>query len=267
MPDTLESLARDELDVTAAAVAIQKNLAANKGEGLVYASLCRWAWRAMVERRFGDDLRDWHRLFLDTSARVESDSVVSQGSDWCVELDGHSVSERLRALADLLRMSVEAMESAPKADLTRRAHVVEILDLLKSAGDGHVGREELKGRLNLRDANLSRVLTLMTIHGLIERQPLGRKAEFCLTSSGRKVLESRTPRLAPVATLIASPEQLPTVQPFENKVVVTSSAEFATPNQGRTSNIYRGVVQPAVSASHRTLPRVPTKVHPEAISA
>lgn len=273
MLDVLESLARDELSVSAANEAIRTNLASENGHRPVYDALCRWAWRAMVERRFDEDLRDWHRLFLDTSARIEAGAVESEKSKWGLELDGHSVSERLRALADLLRMSVEATEAISVADLARRAHVVELLKLMESFGDGHVSREEMKRTLNLKDANLSRLLTLLAMHGLVERQTLGRRAEFRLTFNGRRLLKDRVPKKAVLTVLrphIVAPDRILVSHPFENNVEVNDPPFRAIQSLGYVvikpgSN--NQTVRPNELSSQRSSSRMDQKHKQEALSA
>ena len=183
MSDSIEAIARHETDVAEAREALTKLTARADGYLRAYAILSRWAWRAMIERRLDGELRSWHRLLLDTSSRIASKTGASEDSRGRPKLSPQAVAERLRAYAELVRMSVEAADASVPAELVARAHVAEILRALAESG-GYVDRAELKVTCGLKEANLSRVMTLLHANGLVEREPRGRKAAFRITARG-----------------------------------------------------------------------------------
>lgn len=189
MVESIELLARDEADVGAARVVIWQILGTANGHKAAYAALCKWTWRAMLERRLDDELASWHRLLLDAAGRLGAESDDRAKTQARGRLDRPAAAERLRALADLVRMSIDAANASLPRDLTARAHVMEILRVLADAGE-HVDREQIKQRLNLRDANLSRVMTLLAANGLVERRPRGKTAVFCIMPRGLAAVAS-----------------------------------------------------------------------------
>jgi hypothetical protein len=184
MIDSFEILARDEADMRAAREAIWRALDTDDGHRTVYAALCRWTWRAMIERRLDEELRSWHRLLLDTAGRMATQAESKPHIRDRGRLDRSAASERVRALADLVRMSVEAANASVLKDLTARAHVAEILRLLAGHASKYFEREQIKNELGLRDSNLSRVLTLLAANGLVERLAQGKAAAFRITQRG-----------------------------------------------------------------------------------
>ena len=204
MADKCEILARDEADVATARDAIWQALDAEGGHIGVYAALCRWTWRVTVERRLDDELRSWHRLLLDAAGRIAAQAARRPSVKGRVRLDPAAASERIRALADLVRMSVEAGAASVLRDFAGRAHVVQILQLLASHADPHLDREQIRAKLGLRDANLSRVLTLLAANGLVERLPRGKAAAFRVTHRGLSLAqtEGERERFVPKAPLL-----------------------------------------------------------------
>src|SRR4028118_430138 len=67
---SMESLARDEATAEEARTIVWQALKRPNGHRMAYSALCRWTWRAMIERRLDTELRGWHRLLLDTAARM-----------------------------------------------------------------------------------------------------------------------------------------------------------------------------------------------------
>lgn len=186
MDERFEALARDEADVTAARAAIWSALDIADGHRVAYAALCKWTWRAMIERRLDDDMRSWHRLLLDAAGRMALEAGAAKPSGR--RLTPIAVAERLKGFAELVRMSVDAAEASPTKDLTARAHVLEILRFLAGKHGEYVERDHIKVEVGLKDANLSRVLTLLAANGLIERQPRGKVASFRATQRALNVV-------------------------------------------------------------------------------
>ncbi|MEW6122976.1 MAG: hypothetical protein AB1698_10220 [Pseudomonadota bacterium] len=192
MSGSLEALARDEADASAARTAIWSRLDTVEGCREAYAALSRWAWRVMVEHRVDDELRAWHRLLGDVAARMAS--VAPSETPTPTRLEPAAAAERIRALADLVRLSVEASDAADLTTLMGRTHVPELLRLLAKTPDAALPRETIKAELGLGNANLSRVLTLLVMNGLIERRTAGKAAAFQITSRGLETIGVKPPR-------------------------------------------------------------------------
>lgn len=194
MIDKFEVLARDGADVPTVRAAIWKTLAEPSGHRTVYAVLCRWTWRALLERRLDGELRSWHRLLLDSASRILADDDDEPRGTVRSQIDRPAAAERLRALADLVRLSVDAADASDVKDLASRAHVVSLLRLLARQPDAFAEREQLREGAGLRDANLSRILTLLAANGLIEREARGRIAAFKITRRGLDLVAEKAPR-------------------------------------------------------------------------
>lgn len=216
---SLEALAHDEVDATAARKAVWCALEDDDGYRAAYAALCRWTWRAMVERRLDDELRSWHRLLLDAAAKLASvPTVAEKRSRARLRLDPAAAAERMRALADVVRLSIDAAAASLPAELGKRAHVVEILRHLTENIGESVERELIRRSIGLGDANLSRVLTLMTANGLIERLPRGKVASFRATQRGLALVTAPDPRERERARA-EMPPPLPPTEPERVKEV------------------------------------------------
>lgn len=184
MTDLLDSIARDEVSAAEAENQLAGILKEKLPTSEVYSALVRWVWSALTERRLDDDLRRWHRVILDVAAQIEfgrSDPSVDSAN-------GAHFAERLRALADVLTISV-SMARAPDAQLVMsRAHTLEVLKTLSESAQPFMDRAVLQDKVGLRTANLSRVLKLLLLNGLVERETRGRKARFSITTVGRQSL-------------------------------------------------------------------------------
>lgn len=195
MEETMEALAYDQVDAAAARDVVWRALDSQAGLREAYSALCRWTWRAMVERRLDDDLRSWHRLLLDAAGRLAGAAPAAMPRTRArPRLDTAAAAERLRALADMVRLSIDAAAASIPAELGKRAHVLEILRFLTERVGEHVEREQIKRAVGLEDANLSRVLTLMTANSLVERLPLGRVASFRATQHGLALVAAPDPK-------------------------------------------------------------------------
>lgn len=192
MTIAIESLARDEADSAAARGAIWSVLGAPGGYRAAYAALCRWTWRAMIERRLDDDLRRWHRLLLDAAAKIGT-IAADAGAD-SSKIVPTDAAQRIRALADLVRLSIDAAKVADVADFTGRAHVIEILRMLAAKSGEFVLRDAIRTELGLGNANLSRILSLLAVNGLVEREARERQAAFRATQRAIRIVEQADAR-------------------------------------------------------------------------
>lgn len=191
MADDTEAVARHELDAAAAREGLLRLAGDGTSLAELYATICRWTWRALVESRLDSELRSWHGLILDLAARVSSQGGSATDERGRARLTGADVAARLRGFADLVRMSVEAADASVPREIAGRAHVIEILRSLAERADGYVERSELKSQCGLKDSNLSRVLTLLSMNGLVEREPRGKRAGFKITARGLEAANVR----------------------------------------------------------------------------
>ena len=82
----------------------------------VYAALAHKVWTLLVERRLDAELRDWQALLQGVRANIRKRD--------------EGASERMVALADLLRESISLAETSPARDVAQRPHARRILELL-----------------------------------------------------------------------------------------------------------------------------------------
>lgn len=154
--------------------AIQALLEAEpKGARKVYAALARKVWSLLVERRFDDELRDWHELIQSVKAHIRA-------------ADG-AAAERLAALADLLRESISLAQTSPARTVANRPRARRILEVLESAR-GFVPRRVLLKELAIGNSHLSNVLTQLVAHDLVDRRDSGKEAVFRITALGRQLI-------------------------------------------------------------------------------
>jgi predicted transcriptional regulator len=144
-----------------------------KGARKVYAALARKVWSLLVERRFDDEIRDWHELLHGVKAHIRSS-------------DG-AAAERLAALADLLRESISLAQTSPARDVATRPRARRILEILNGAR-GFVARRALQNELAIGSSHLSNVLTQLVAHDLVDRRDKGKEAEFRITALGRQLI-------------------------------------------------------------------------------
>lgn len=158
----------------AARGAIQALLEAEpKGARKVYAALARKVWSLLVERRFDDELRDWHELIHSVKAHIRA-------------ADG-AAAERLAALADLLRESISLAQTSPARAVASRPRARRVLEVLEAARS-FVARRVLLEELVIGSSHLSNVLTQLVAHDLVDRRDRGKEAEFRITALGRQLI-------------------------------------------------------------------------------
>jgi len=152
----------------------------SKATRRVYAALARKVWSLLVERRFDAEVRDWHVLVNNVRSKIHDRDQPA--------------SERLIALADLLRESIGFAELSPAAAVANRPRARAILERLGEA-QGFVKRRELMDELKLSSSNLSNVLTQLQAHDLVRRRRgKGKEAEFEITRLGRDFLKGPAPK-------------------------------------------------------------------------
>lgn len=142
-----------------------------------YLALRAWVWKALDQRRRDPELREWDDLLCAAA------SLMAQHGQ-------PALAERLTALHELVSESIAVAETLATQDITRRQHVAEVLDFLAGEG-GQAKRSAIGAHVPLGQANLTRVLNLMTAAGLLERSMLGREAVFRLSRTGLEVPRPR----------------------------------------------------------------------------
>jgi len=175
---TLEKVGRG--DVPADDVIGLVETALNHTEDLaehVYVALSEATWRLVSARAFDDELVTWFNAHKFASSLLKRRGKAE-------------IAGRVRALADLVSRSHRFAEAQPVADVLNRKHVQAILAILARV-KGEVGRSDLAEQLKIGDANLSRVLLVMTSNGLVDRRSVGREANFRITESGVAALGRR----------------------------------------------------------------------------
>lgn len=150
----------------------------------VYAALARKVWSLLVERRFDDEIRDWHDLVRGVKARInETDDAAA---------------ERLTALGDLLRESISLAQTSPAREVANRPRARSILGVLDKAR-AYVPRRKLLAELGIGGSHLSNVLTQLVAHSLVDRRGVGKQAEFRITNLGRQLIGADAVRAEDVA--------------------------------------------------------------------
>ncbi|MGY4353497.1 hypothetical protein ACVWXM_010014 [Bradyrhizobium sp. GM7.3] len=114
----------------------------------LYATLGAWVWNTLESRRRDQELREWFDIL-----RLISATLGARNTPY---------AERFRAFYDLLHMSINSSKLARPSKVLHRQHVVPILRLLRDTPSRQMEKAAIAKRLHLRDANLSRILRLMT---------------------------------------------------------------------------------------------------------
>lgn len=135
----------------------------------LYAALRDLTWGLVASRGAAPDIPEWY-------------DVVRHAAALSGRRGHGEVAIRLRTLAELLAQTGRFAERQPSDEILRRSHVADLLRCLD--GEAWTPRAELADRVGLADANLSRVLKLLLVEGLITRSASGRAAKFQLTPSG-----------------------------------------------------------------------------------
>lgn len=176
----LEKIETGEATSAEARLAVQALLKDGSADSLqrLYAALGAWLWKTLDRRRRDDELREWFDIFRRTSA------ILSENAP--------AYAERFRAFYDLLQTSISTSKVMSVPEVLQREHVKGILRLLHEAG-GPTDKSVIAAFLNLKPANLTRVLNMMADARLVERTSYGKQARFGLTREGMEVASSVAP--------------------------------------------------------------------------
>lgn len=140
----------------------------------LYESLRILLGRMLRDKSDSEDLRAWHSLI--DAASAQFDEIEEP---WAA---------RIGVLAELLSDRIGLLESRPVDEVLQRRHVPDLLELLDDRRGDLVKRSELRDRLGLEEANLSRILTLLVDTGIVERSRLGKEALFAISPIGSEAL-------------------------------------------------------------------------------
>lgn len=171
----LHAIATGRATIEEAASALEAILASEVKAEKIYGALRDWTWKALHSRRLDDELIEWLNLIKGVKVRLSRE-------------DEDGTRARLDVLAELVAESIRYAANVSDDELANYSHVQEILRLVQRL-NGHISRQALKGEMNLGDARLSQLLTLLVHNGLLEREPRGREAHFALTRRGSDLLE------------------------------------------------------------------------------
>ncbi len=144
--------------------------------GEIFDALRAYAWKTFAERIMGEEMTPRHDLFRRVSSLFEHAGDLERAN-------------KLAAYADLAIESVRFGRLHALGDVCARAHVRDILQVLKTHGNTAL-RTVVLAETGLKQANLSRVLAHMASSGLISRQTDGKNVTLTLTSLGREAITS-----------------------------------------------------------------------------
>jgi DNA-binding MarR family transcriptional regulator len=169
---SLDALSAGDIDTREARLAVRR--AIDSGGDMidrVYVALRGAAWRIISARQVPEDLAEWHDIHTHAAVRAR----LAERPD---------LAERLSTLAELVAQTGRFADRQPLNEVLERRHVVDLLVELARHG-GSARRALLAEATALADANLSRVLAILSAHGLIMRKRSGKEALFSLTEAGR----------------------------------------------------------------------------------
>lgn len=165
----------------------------------IWYALRSWTWKAIYQRRRDhDDLRDWMTVLDLTHVHATERRIRD--------------ADRVLVLIEMVDELISTSTAFSQEEVLQRAHVPDILCLLRLQDDYMLPRADIQAQLGLKTANLSRVLNMMLLTDLLERVPDGKKASFRLTSSG---LAAAPPRPLERNTAVRSARRIELHRPFQ----------------------------------------------------
>ena len=145
-----------------------------KADSKVAAQVCdalrQWAWKALDRRRRDAELREW----IDVLNRVEAFFVDRF----------EAVAAKIELLSELIHESVAVTELAEPQELLRRKHVARILSELAAREGAWVQRTALMDSLDIKPANMTRLMTLLLDMGWAEQLVDGREVRYRAAAEG-----------------------------------------------------------------------------------
>lgn len=177
----LEAIARGEMDASAARQVLTEFLSTPSDRMLqkVYSALARVCSTMLSDKRPGAELRSWHRLVCDVSARVAAqDPSLSE------------ISLRLEGISDLLKVAaLRTGDDRPNVEqIMQQAYVPEILRALSQADPHALERHALREQLGIQEAVLVHILSCLRSAGLVDQMGSGQSALVQLSALGERHL-------------------------------------------------------------------------------
>lgn len=176
--ETLDLIARADATADEAENIALTFLREGGNPSVAYDSLVSWLWHVITQRRIDTELRDWHGVLHE----ISTESAL---------MGDHASSQRIVALADVLRVSISMEKRESDLPIMGMAHVLDILKVLSRANQGQLSREVLQKEVGLQTANLSRIVMQMVHAGLVDREKIGKQASFSITERGEAALRGR----------------------------------------------------------------------------
>ncbi len=130
-------------------------------------------WRMVRSPSPSEDIAQWYDLCTHVGAAMRRRNDVEN-------------SARMETLAELLGQTSRFAKLQSVDSVVRRQHTDAILAVLVKH-KGRADKATIMQITGLRQANLSRLLNVLSVKGLIERSRLGKEAIITLTDSGRRV--------------------------------------------------------------------------------
>ena len=189
----------------------------------IYRALRAWTWKCLSEGRRDEELRSWHEIMARTGAYLE--------------VDHRTFADKLGVLKELVSESITAGERLPIEEVLQRGHVRDILMEIYRAPNRRVYRIALLRNFGLGQANLSRVLNMMSVAGLIRRTSYGKHATFTLTSVGArtaKLLADRDLGAPPIRRGTVATAAAPDPVKHEGARQVRESKELLHPTRSES---------------------------------
>ena len=172
--EALRRLETGDCDVSEARTIMKEITSTHRdveGASEVFASLRSWIGRLLRSSAGGQELREWHSLMKATAAQFRGDL-----QEWSI---------RINVLSDLVYERAGMAETRSAVEVLERRHARRLLNAIAGTGSaGRVERAELGRVLQLEQANLTRVCTMLLDAGLVARHEAGRTVSFELTATG-----------------------------------------------------------------------------------
>lgn len=144
-----------------------------------YPALQEIAWRFIRARSAPEDLDDWIDVYRFSERLFEKKGLVD-------------AARQIEVLGDMVARTARYADLQPPDSALGRRHVLPLLEHLARA-NGQMPRKELKRRLAVEEANLSRLISMLEAGGLLVRKTAGRESTIALTTEGRRAVPEPKP--------------------------------------------------------------------------
>lgn len=165
----LEAIARGETPAQKTRTEIIDKISSKASASEIYSCLIRFVWLVLTERRMDPELRQWHRNLLDIAHILKQRG--QNGDNDC--------ATKLECLADQIRISVSLTDTTntplPQSD-------TNVLNFLQKM-NGYTPRAKIEETLKFKPGALSRILTTLTIRGLVQRETTTTDIRYRATSN------------------------------------------------------------------------------------